>query len=166
MRSHSHIRRRGLRRARREEGQALVELALAMPLLLLLVMAIIQFGIMLSDYSTLVNASRAGARELALGGTLTDPCTQAVNAAVASASGQFTIPSGDVTASFPTAGQATAGEDYCESGSTNGAEVAGDQATVTISYPYRLSVFGMRLMNIDLTTTSTQAIEISSQTSS
>lgn len=161
MRRLSYIRRK----LRRDDGQALVELALTMPLLLLLVMGIIQFGIMLSDYSSLVNASRAGARELALGGTLSNPCAEAVAAAVASASGQFTIPPGDVTPSFPASGQASAGEDYCESGGTNGAEVAGDQATVTISYPYRLSVFGMGIMNINLTTKSTQAIEISTPAS-
>ena len=50
------------RRAKGEGGQALVEIALVMPFLLLLVTAIIQFGIMLSDYSTIVNAARAGAR--------------------------------------------------------------------------------------------------------
>jgi len=159
------LRDRRARQTTGEDGQSLVELALAMPFLLLLVMAIIQFGIMLSDYSTLVNASRAGARELAVGGTLTDPCTMAVSAAVASTAGEFTLPSSDVTASFPSSGQAAAGEDYCESGSTSGAEVAGDEAEVTIQYPYTLSVFGMGIMHLNLTATSTQAIEESSSTS-
>jgi uncharacterized iron-regulated membrane protein len=166
----------GGRRAAREEGQAMVELALAMPFLLLLVMAIIQFGIMLSDYSTLVNAARAGARALALGTTRTnDPCDPAVNAAVTSAYGQFTIPTGDVTPSFPASGQAVSGEDYCGSSGgtsctyvysssthscyTNGAEVAGDEAEVTIQYPYTVSIFGMGVLQLNLTTTSTYQIE-------
>lgn len=144
---------------RGEKGQALVELALVSPILLLLVFAIIQFGIMMSDYSTLVDAARQGARELALGTTVSDPCARAVAQAQSTASGQFTLPSSDVTASFPASGQATAGEDYCESGSTAGQEVAGDEAEVKIVYPYTLRVFGLGLLNINLTTSSTDEIE-------
>jgi Flp pilus assembly protein TadG len=164
--------RKGSRRARGEGGQALVEIALVMPFLLLLVTAIIQFGIMLSDYSTLVNAAREGARTLALGATLSDPCDAAVNQAVSSVDGAFTLTgaSGYITPSFPTSGQATAGEDYCgtptgctyqyeTSCNTNGAEVPGDQAEVTIVYPYTLKVFGMGLFSVNLTTSSTNAIE-------
>ena len=144
-----------------------------MPFLLLLVTAIIQFGIMLSDYSTLVNAAREGARSLALGATLGDPCDAAVNQTIASASGDLTILSSEVTPSFPASGQATAGEDYCGSTSgtactpymyekscnTTGAEVGGDQAEVTITYPYTLKVFGMGLFSVNLTTSSTNAVE-------
>jgi Flp pilus assembly protein TadG len=154
------------RRAKGEGGQALVEIALVMPFLLLLVTAIIQFGIMLSDYSTVVNSARAGARSLSLGASLSDPCGTAINAAIASAQGEFTIPSGDITPSFPAAGQAKNGEDYCEapigcttSCTTTGAEVAGDQAEVTIVYPYTLKVFGMGLFTVNLTSVSTNAVE-------
>lgn len=152
-----------------EGGQALVEFALVMPLVLLLVMTIIQFGIMLSDYSSLVDAARSGARALALGTSrASDPCDPAVAAAMASSAGQITIPSGDIAPTFPS--PATAGEDYCGTSSsctyvydkscnTNGAEVAGDQAEVTIAYPYKLSVFGLGILNITLTTSSTDSIE-------
>jgi Flp pilus assembly protein TadG len=160
--------RNGGRRVRGEEGQALVEMALIIPFLLLLITAIIQFGVMLSDYSTLVNAARLGARELSLGRTLSDPCDPAVSQAMASASGQFAIPSGDITPSFPL--QATAGTDYCGTSSsctyvydtscnTSGAEIEGDDAEITIKYPYQYTIFGLGLFNITLTTTSTNAIE-------
>jgi Flp pilus assembly protein TadG len=147
----------------------MVEFALAMPLLLLLVMAIIQFGIMLSDYSSLVDAARAGARALALGTSRTaDPCDPAVAAAMNSTAGQFPIPSGDIVPKFPN--PATAGEDYCGTSSTcnyvyatscntSGAEVAGDEAQITITYKYTLSLFGLGVLPINLTTTSTDAIE-------
>jgi Flp pilus assembly protein TadG len=164
MRSLSNIRRRGLRRARREEGQALVELALAMPLLLLLVMAIIQFGIMLSEYSSLVNAGRAGARALALGRGLSNPCDPAVKAAMASTAGQFSIPSSDITPSFSST------KDFCGTSSgctyvyasscnTSGNENQSDDAEVTITYPYTLSVFGLGVMHLTLSTSSTDAVE-------
>lgn len=45
-----------------ENGQALVEFAVVLPVLLLLVMGILQFGMMLNSYLTIENASREGAR--------------------------------------------------------------------------------------------------------
>ncbi len=45
-----------------QKGQALVEFALILPILLLVVMAILQFGLMLNSYLTIENASREGAR--------------------------------------------------------------------------------------------------------
>lgn len=50
-----------------EKGQSLVEFALVIPLLLLIVMAIIEFGLMFNAYITITNASREGARGGALG---------------------------------------------------------------------------------------------------
>ncbi|MDD3850658.1 MAG: TadE/TadG family type IV pilus assembly protein [Firmicutes bacterium] len=48
-------------------GQALVETALVIPLLLLLLMGIIQFGLIFNTDFILTNASRAGARAAMLG---------------------------------------------------------------------------------------------------
>lgn len=45
-----------------KKGQSLVEFAIILPLLLLIVMAIIEFGMMLNSYIALENASREGAR--------------------------------------------------------------------------------------------------------
>jgi len=50
----------GLRAGQRAQG--LVELALALPLLLLLVMGIVDLGMALRSYVTVTNASREGAR--------------------------------------------------------------------------------------------------------
>jgi Flp pilus assembly protein TadG len=50
------------RHRRRDEGQALVELALVTPLLFVLLFAIIDFGWALRAYVTINNASREGAR--------------------------------------------------------------------------------------------------------
>lgn len=45
------------------KGQALVEFAIIIPILFLLIMGILQFGMMLNSYLTIENASREGARE-------------------------------------------------------------------------------------------------------
>jgi len=45
-----------------QKGQALVEFAIILPILLLLVMGILQFGMMLNAYLSIENAAREGAR--------------------------------------------------------------------------------------------------------
>ena len=45
-----------------QKGQALVEFAIILPIIMLLIMGIFQFGMMLNAYITIENASREGAR--------------------------------------------------------------------------------------------------------
>ena len=56
------------RHPRGERGQAMVELALVLPVLLLLLLGIAQFGLIFSSQLTLQNAVREGARIGAVGG--------------------------------------------------------------------------------------------------
>ena len=56
-------------RMKRSKGQSLVEFALVMPLLMLILIGIIEFGFMFSGYLSLTNASREAARVISLGGT-------------------------------------------------------------------------------------------------
>ncbi|MGH4122555.1 MAG: TadE/TadG family type IV pilus assembly protein [Clostridium sp.] len=51
-----------MKRLRNEKGQSLVEFAILLPLLLLLLMGILEFGIMLNSYLTIHNSAREGAR--------------------------------------------------------------------------------------------------------
>jgi len=53
----------------KEQGQATVEMALVLPVLLLLLTGIIQFGIIFNAYITVAHASREGARVAAVGGS-------------------------------------------------------------------------------------------------
>ena len=55
-----------------ENGQTLVEFALILPILLLLVMGIIQFGIIFSAQIGITNAAREGARAAAVGYSVTE----------------------------------------------------------------------------------------------
>jgi Flp pilus assembly protein TadG len=49
-------------RQRAENGQDMVEFALILPLLLLLLIGIMEFGVMIMRYDTVANAAREGAR--------------------------------------------------------------------------------------------------------
>ena len=51
----------------RERGQALVELALVLPILLLVLMAIVDFGRVFHGHLAVTNAAREGARRAAVG---------------------------------------------------------------------------------------------------
>jgi Flp pilus assembly protein TadG len=52
--------------ARGESGSAVVEFALLLPILLLLLLAVVQVGVLASDRLLLAQAARAGAREAAI----------------------------------------------------------------------------------------------------
>lgn len=64
-----------IKSVRREDGQALVELAFVLPMLLLLVFAIIDFGLAFSQYSGDANIANMAAREVAvIGSTTSETC--------------------------------------------------------------------------------------------
>jgi Flp pilus assembly protein TadG len=50
------------RRARSEDGAELIEFSLTLPLLLLVVLGIIEFGFLFQEYEVVTNAAREGAR--------------------------------------------------------------------------------------------------------
>jgi Flp pilus assembly protein TadG len=55
-----------------DKGQSMVEFALVIPLLLIILIGIIEFGFLFSSYLTLTNASREAVRVVSLGGTSTE----------------------------------------------------------------------------------------------
>lgn len=54
---------------RGKKGQSVVETALVLPIIILLLMGIIDFGLLFSNYLVITNACREGAREAAVGYT-------------------------------------------------------------------------------------------------
>jgi Flp pilus assembly protein TadG len=158
--------------ARREDGQALVEVALALPVLLLLVTAILQFGPMYSNYSAVVNAARTGVRELSIGHGLGDPCDPAVTQTIESMSGVATLTASEIAPSFTSESNSNTTADSCgtsggsactyvydRSCNTGGNENPNDEATVTVTEPYTLSVLGMKIMTVSLSSSSSEPIE-------
>ena len=68
-----------------EDGQALVELAICLPMLLLVVMGICTFGIAINNYISLTSATSSGTRALSVNrGNTSDPC-QTLSSTVSSA---------------------------------------------------------------------------------
>jgi hypothetical protein len=67
---------------RGEGGSAAVEFALLLPILLLVLLALVQVGVVARDQLVLTQASRAGAREAAVDGSL-EAVTEAVHLAAA-----------------------------------------------------------------------------------
>jgi len=65
-----------LGRFRRDDGQDLLEYALVLPLLLLLLLGIMEFGMVVLSYDTIANAAREGARCGIIPSNEIDQCIQ------------------------------------------------------------------------------------------
>ena len=142
-------------RLRREEGQALVEFALVLPILLMIVTGITSFGIVFYRYVTLTDAVRVGARTLALQRGNSDPCTSTANQTVASAV-DVGLTNSQLTFSYN-------GTPFYASSSCSGSGTGwnqGDSVTVQASIPYSLSIFGLVTVHSGtLTAHATDAVE-------
>jgi len=122
-----------------ERGQALLEMAFVVPLLLTLVMGIIVFGIALNTYVTLTNSATMGAQALATSrGQSTDPCATAVSAFEAAAPN---LAPASLSFSFAFNGGAASAETSCSSQTL----VQGQNAQMTVTYPCNLTVVGVNL---------------------
>ena len=144
--SASHVRAEQTQswKASGEDGQALIEFAVSLPILLLIVTGILTFGLALNNYVMLTNATDTGARALAISsGQTTDPCATAVSAIYAAAP---ILKPGSFTFSFVLNGTAYSGVSCSSSSYTTGAAanlVHGSPAQVTVTYPCSLAVFGV-----------------------
>lgn len=127
----------------RENGQALLEFALCLPLLLLVLTGICTFGVFLNHYLVLTNAATIGAQQLAVSrGQTTDPC-QLTSSAVLAASPLLTA--ANLSYIFVLNGVTYTGTSCSSSSTTTGAAgnlVQGAAASVTVSYPCSLAVYG------------------------
>jgi Flp pilus assembly protein TadG len=131
------------RRARNEEGQAMVEMALALPVLLLVLTGILTFGLAFNNYVLLTEATSIGARTLAISrGATTDPCATASSAVIAAAP---LLTSANLSFTFVLNGTSYSGASCSSGSSTTGAAanlVQGSNVIVTVTYPCSLAVYG------------------------
>jgi len=118
-------------RAGREEGSALFEFAMVLPLLAMLVVGIIKAGILFYDYVTLADAVAVGARTLATSRGVTAACT-AAETAVTNAATNLITSKITSTISFRSTGTNT---DSC-----TGSLYSGDEADVQATYPCDLTI--------------------------
>jgi len=129
--------RAGVKRmgAGNERGQSMVEFALVVPILLMLVTAIVCFGIIMQNSLTLTNSVNVGALQLAMSrGQTTDPCATAT-AAIESAAPNLT----PANLSFT---YVINGNTYTSTSCTAGAAymTQGGSLQVTVTYPCSFAI--------------------------
>ena len=132
--------RRLLRRIDAEDGAELIEFALALPLMLVLVTGVFDFGMAFQQYEVVTNAAREGARLGSLGaGYSSDSIRARVNAYCVAAR----LPGGCPVDQVEVAGESL--------------DVGGQSVSVirvTVSYPHEFAIVGpvLRLINGSLGT--------------
>lgn len=138
------------------EGSALVEMAVVLPLMMLLITGFCFLGIAVDNYLILTHATDVGARYLAVGrGQLTDPCAQTVsviqNAAPGLSSSKlsytFTIGS---SSNFGSSCNTTADLAYMSAGAT---------ATVNVTYTYSLILYGRSPTTFTMQTQTSEVVQ-------
>lgn len=122
---------------RSERGQSMTEFALVLPLLVLLLFGVIQFGITFNNYITLTDAVRAGARKAAVSTHEKDPVAVTVNQVKAAAT------------DLKVADLAVTVESTWE---------PGDQVTVSASYPYQIKLLGVPIKEGRIHSTTTERV--------
>ena len=117
----------------------MVEFALVVPVLLLVIFGIIQFGILYNDYITLTDATRIGARKAAVSRQTADPVGLATTA-VRNAAHDLDQAELDVDINAPV-------------------WAPGADVTVETSYPYELDILGIVVASGRLHSSTTERIE-------
>ena len=145
---------------KRNDGQALVEFAWVLPLLMLVMVAILKFGIFFYNYITLCNAVNTAARTLSVNrGAGTGPPTACSLAVTALDSAAKNLNISQITTDLTCSSNCTALFPSPDT-STCSALVSGDSAVVTATYPCSLVIFGYNVIpNCTLSSQTTIRIE-------
>jgi len=131
----NHIWARVWARARGDKGQALVESALVLPILLFVLFGIARFGITFNNHIMLTDAARTGARLLAVSRAhTTEPCSM-TRTRIQTAS-MLPVASLNITLRINNI-------DYTAATCPNVTLVSGSDVRVTVTYPCNLMVLGV-----------------------
>ena len=136
-----------------EEGNALVETAIVLPLFLAVVLGIGWFGYVFWEYQTLTYATGVGARQAQqlLDSGSTDPCLDTFNAIKGAAAG---LNSSNIGLTLTMNGNSPITGTTCSGKQTQLASQA--SVTVTTTYPYILPLYGFSSANQTLSVTVTE----------
>ena len=146
-------------RARDEQGQAAVEFAIVLPLMLTIILGVVLFGIAVNDEVALTFATDTAAQLLSISrGQTTNPCQTASQAAYSAAPQlnqtnlAFTIVlNGTTVATSATQPSCSGSQQYL---------VQSQNAQVTATYPCNLTIFGLNpVPNCTLTAKTTVLIQ-------
>jgi Flp pilus assembly protein TadG len=121
-----------------EQGQSMTEFALVLPILVVLLFGVIQFGIVFNNYITVTDAVRAGARKGAVGRHIQNPDAAVVQSVRDAATD---LRQSDLNVTVVSSWQ------------------AGETVTVTGSYPYSISLLGLVVKSGRLTSTTKERVE-------
>jgi Flp pilus assembly protein TadG len=125
---------------RDERGQTFTELAMVLPILVVLVLAIAQFGVAFNNYLTLTDAARAASRKGAVSRTVSNP-KATCEAAGYAAGGNLKNPTKDFKVT-------------CSSNWLPGTDL-----TVTATYPYSIKLLNWAVAKGQLTSTMKERVE-------
>lgn len=139
------------KRLRNEDGQAIVEFALILPLLMGLLLGIVQFGIIFNNYETITDAARIGGRQAIVARFAGDNGASAIAAAKAAASNLDLSAPGAVTVhSCPPATPSCTTDDW---------STTGNIVTTTVTYPYSIKILDWTIKAGSLTSSSKERLE-------
>ncbi len=136
-------------RARRQDGQAYVEFALVLPILLLIVMGIVQFGTAFKDYIALTDSVRVGARQASVSRSIIDP-NQRVPIIVQKMK--------DAAGTLDTSKMVITVTPYDPVTNTATWAPSGD-VTVRASYPFKVNLFGIVIFDSTMNSRTTERVE-------
>jgi Flp pilus assembly protein TadG len=143
----------------REAGSALVEMAVALPIMMVMLTGIFSFSMALYQKLQLAEAVSNGGRFLATERGDTDPCQNTTNAIYAAAPG---LSQGSVSLTYTIGTQSyAAGTTSCPGagGAANPNMTAGGNATIQASYPCSLSVYGMKFTSCTVASQITEVVQ-------
>jgi Flp pilus assembly protein TadG len=141
-----------LRSALVEQGSALVETAVVVPVLCILMTGIFSFSIALHQKLELAHAVSTGSRAIAVDKSDPDPCASTASKMYASAP---TLTQSKFTMSFVLNGTTYSGK-TCN-GTTN--LISGKTAQITATYPCSLTIYGRNLGSCTLSESITEVVQ-------
>jgi Flp pilus assembly protein TadG len=149
------FRRGGMRvRVANEQGQAVIEFTLVVPILLIVMTGLLSFGLALHNFLVLTYGVNAGAQLLSFSrGQTTDPCATAATAIQSAVPGL----TNGLSLTFVIDGSTYSSTTSCPAGAAN--MVQGTSAQVTATYPCSLGVFNMNVHTCNLQTQVTEVIQ-------
>jgi len=124
---------------RDQRGQSIAEFALVLPLLMLILLAILQFGVLFRDYLAVTDAVRAGARKAAVSRGAPSPNTACENAVKSAASDLNVVDQLVVTCTSTWA--------------------AGEDVEVEATYPFEIDILGMVVKSGRFSSSTTERVE-------
>jgi Flp pilus assembly protein TadG len=149
--------RRPVHRRKHQQGLVAVELALAAPVLIAIVLGIAQFGWLLANSVMVASAASAAAQNFAFQRGTTTPYSSTQTQMTSSSS---LLKSQNLTLTTTVNGTQCSSDTSCSTALTNG---TGQAAAVTVAYTFtpllRGSIFGIAAMPSTLSTTSVARVQ-------